>query len=199
MLKKETSRAPEPPEPLRKSQRTRAAILDAARRLFAERGPAGTTVRDIAAAAGADPALVVRYFGSKEALFVAATHFELHLPDLDAGAPGSEGETLVRHFFEVWEHGPSAPAMTILLRSAVADAAAAETMRQVFAQQLMPAVRRSCPGPDASRRAGLIASQMLGVALCRYILKIPAMATASPDDLVPLLAPVLQRYLTQPV
>ena len=65
-----------------KSQRTKAAILKAAQQLFADQGYERATVRDIAARAAIDPAMVIRYFGSKEGLFAQATAFDLKLPDL---------------------------------------------------------------------------------------------------------------------
>ena len=74
---------------LKKSDRTRAAIIDAARRLFAEAGYDRTSIRDIAAVAGADPALVIRYFGSKDQLFAQAAEITLRLPDLSA-VPAAE-------------------------------------------------------------------------------------------------------------
>src|SRR4051812_7837944 len=87
-----------PAAPPRKSDRTRSAILDAARRQFAERGYDATTVRDIAAEADIDPALVIRYFGSKDDLFVLAAHLELKLPPLDQVPRAAIGEALVRRF-----------------------------------------------------------------------------------------------------
>src|ERR1700755_154838 len=86
-----------------KSHRTKAAILKAAQELFAEQGYERATVRDIAARAAIDPAMVIRYFGSKEGLFAQATAFDLKLPDL-AGIPTDEiGATLVAHFIDIWE------------------------------------------------------------------------------------------------
>src|SRR3954449_8695645 len=86
-----------------KSQRTRAAILQAAQELFATHGYERTTVRDVAARAAIDPAMVMRYFGSKEGLFARATAFDLELPDLTQVARARIGETLVGHFVEIWE------------------------------------------------------------------------------------------------
>jgi AcrR family transcriptional regulator len=180
----------------KKSDRTRASLLEAARALFAERGYEGTTVRDVAAVAAVDPALVIRYFGSKEELFVRATEFELQLPDMAAQKTGKEGEVLVRHFFETWELRESATAMTILLRSAIGNEAAADKMREMFAQQVLPAVARTGSRSTAPMRAGLIASQLLGLALCRYVLKIPGVSTATPEELVTSVAPTIQRYLS---
>jgi AcrR family transcriptional regulator len=195
--RKSAPAGPEPEAtPLRKSERTRASILQAARTLFAERGYDGTTVRDVAACAGVDPALVIRYFGNKEELFVRAAEFELQLPDIAAMKGGRQGEVLVRHFFEIWERGPSATAMTILLRSAITNEAAAEKMRAMFTQQVLPAVARNGPRGTAPMRAGLVATQLLGMALCRYVLKIPGVVMAEPEELVAALAPTIQSYLS---
>jgi AcrR family transcriptional regulator len=198
MLKNNPGGSPEAPAapPLKKSDRTRAAILEAARALFAERGYEGATVRDVAARAVVDPALVIRYFGNKEALFVSAMDFELRLPDVAAAKAGHEGEALVRHFFEIWEQGPTATGMTILLRSAITNEAAAEKMREVFREQVMSAVARSVPRTAAPMRAGLVATQLLGLALCRYVLKLPGIATAPPEELVAAVAPTIQAYLS---
>lgn len=199
MLKNSSAGKPAPSEaaPLKKSDRTRASILEAARTLFAERGYESTTVRDIASTAGADPALVIRYFGSKEDLFVRATEFELRLPDVSAMKAGSEGEMLVRHFFEIWDKGASATSMVILMRSAITNEAAADKMRELFQQQVLPAVARNGPRATAPMRAGLIATQLLGLALCRYVLKIPGIATAAPEKLVAAVGPAIQGYLSR--
>lgn len=180
--------------PLKKSDRTRAAILDAARRLFAERGHATTTIRDIAAEAGIDPALVMRYFGSKDELFVRAAEFELNLPALDKLDRSQVGEELLRHFLAVWE-GPNANnGMAVLLRSATSNEISADKMREVFAAQVLPGVARLGSRATAGQRAGLVASQLLGLALCRYVLKIPPVAAMPIEDLVRHVAPTVQRY-----
>ena len=99
----------------RKSDRTRAAILDAAQKLFAQHGHDRTTVRDIAAKASIDPALVIRYFGSKDELFVRAAAFDLRMPDLSKVKRSQIGDTLIRRFLEL---GEGFTGMTVLLRSA---------------------------------------------------------------------------------
>ena len=88
-----------------KSDRTRAAILAAARELFAAQGYERTTVRDVAAKAEIDPAMVIRYFGSKDGLFARAAVFDLRLPDLGAIERAELGPVLVGHFLDVWEEG----------------------------------------------------------------------------------------------
>lgn len=180
--------------PQRKSDRTRAAILDAARRLFAERGHGATTIRDIAAEAGIDPALVMRYFGSKDELFVRAAEFELKLPALDKVDRDKVGEALLRHFLGVWEGPQANQGMAVLLRSAASNEMSADKMREVFAAQVLPALARIGSRATAGRRAGLVASQLLGLALCRYVLVIPPVAQMAFEDLVRHVAPTVQRY-----
>ena len=178
----------------RRSDATRAAILQAARERFAADGYERATIRAIAADARIDPSMVMRYFGSKEALFAAAAVFDLRLPDLSALPPGRLGEALVAHFLDRWEEDET---MVALLRAAVTQPAAAERLRQIFVTQLVPAMR-TLPGrarTDLPERAGLVASQMLGLALTRYVLKLPAVAGLSREAIVSWVGPTVQRYL----
>ena len=182
----------------RRSEDTRARILAAARRWFAEEGYERATIRGIAAAAVADPALVLRYFGSKEGLFAAAAAFDLRLPDLGDVPRAELGAALVRHFLARWEGNPNDAALQILLRAAATNAPAAARMREVFTCQVLPAVARVAPPGEAERRAGLIASQMLGLALCRYILGLPGVAALDAEETAAWLGPTVQRYLVSP-
>jgi AcrR family transcriptional regulator len=182
----------------RRSEDTRARILAAARRWFAEEGYERATIRGIAAAAVADPALVLRYFGSKEGLFAAAAAFDLRLPDLDDVPCAELGLALVRHFLTRWEGNPNDTALQILLRAAATNAPAAARMREVFTCQVLPVVARVAPPGEAERRAGLIASQMLGLALCRYILGLPGVAALEAEETAAWLGPTVQRYLVSP-
>jgi AcrR family transcriptional regulator len=174
-----------------KSDRTRAAILEAARELFATEGYERTTVRDVAAKASIDPALVIRYFGSKEALFVRAADIELRMPDL-AAATGSRGEAIVRHFLSIWEGEGGNPGMTILLRSAASNPVAAEKLRDVYAQQVLPALGRAGGDPG---RAGLVSSQLLGLAFCRYVFELPPVVAMPVERVVREVGATVQRYL----
>jgi AcrR family transcriptional regulator len=178
----------------RRSDGTRAAILAAARGRFATDGYARSTIRAIAADAGIDPSMVMRYFGSKEGLFAAAADFELRLPD-PAGMPREHvGRLAAEYFFTRWEDDGSLQA---LLRVGTTNEAAAERLRQIFAQQLAPMVAAVAPpGADVAVRAGLVASQVLGVALTRYVLRLPPVADLPADELVRWVGPTLQRYLT---
>lgn len=180
----------------RRSDATRAAILEAARRRFAEDGYRKATIRAIAADAGIDPSMVMRYYGNKDGLFDAALDVDLALPDLGAADPDSVGGLLAARFLELWEQPPTSEILLTLMRSALTDEAVAERTRRIFAQQLMPAVLRFGDPADAPHRAGLIASQILGLALCRYVLRLPPVVALTHEQIVAEVGPTVQRYLT---
>ena len=183
-------------EKTRKSDRTRATILKAAQELFAELGYERTTVRDIAARAAIDPALVMRYFGSKDALFARATAIDLKLPDLTKTAPAQFGDTLIRHFLDIWEGLSSTGILTMLLRTSASDEDVAAKMRNVFAGQVLPMLARVADPAEGATRAGLIATQLLGLALCRYVLKVPPVVAMTPERIIASFGPLLQRHIT---
>lgn len=184
-----------PPAPAtRRSEATKAAILAAAREQFAASGYQGATIRGIASAAGVDPALVMRYFGNKEQLFAVAAAFDLRLPDLSGLPRRSVGCALVEHFLDRWEQDET---LIALLRTAATDAAAATQLRNLFATQMAPMVAKLADEPRAAAaaRAGLIATQMLGLALCRYILVLPPVTSMKRPELVRRIGATVQSYL----
>ena len=179
-----------------KSDRTRATILAAAQKLFAEQGYERTTVRDIAAIAKIDPALVIRYFGSKDELFARVAVFDLKLPDLSKADRSKIGEMLVRHFLSLWEGENANGGLPIMLRSAASNEVAAKKLRDVFVGQVMPTLSRAGDPSDARERAGLVSSQLLGLALCRYVLKLPPVVGLSRERIVRDVGQTIQRYVT---
>src|SRR6188474_2527432 len=181
----------------RRSDATRAAILAAAREQFASGGYQAATIRSIAAAADIDPAMVMRYFGNKEGLFAAAAEFDLQLPDLGGVPRKAVGAALVDHFLDRWEGDES---LMALLRTAVTNEAAAERMRAIFATQLAPVIARLSgeARPAVAVRAGLIASQILGLALCRYVLKLPPVVALKRPAILAHVGPTVQSYLFDP-
>jgi AcrR family transcriptional regulator len=180
--------------PARRSDASKAAILAAARVQFAASGYQGTTIRAVAAHAGIDPAMVMRYFGNKEGLFAAAAEFDLQLPDLSALPRGTLGVALVTHFLERWEGDE---ALMALLRAAVTIEVAAARMQAIFAAQVAPAIAKLTrePRATAAARAGLIASQLLGLALCRYVLKLPPVVGLKRAEVVRRVGATVQAYL----
>ncbi|MFK4597370.1 TetR/AcrR family transcriptional regulator [Streptomyces pristinaespiralis] len=188
-----TTEAPGAP---RRSDATRAAILEAARERFAADGYERATIRAIARDAGIDPSMVMRYYGNKEGLFAAASEFDLRLPELGALPARHAGAALVTHFLDRWEQDE---VLTALLRAAVTNEVAAERARAIFRDQLGPVALALCPDPsEAPRRAALIASQIVGMAMARYVLRFPPAVEMTHDEVVGWLAPTVQRYLTEP-
>ena len=182
--------------PPRRSDHTRAAILAAARERFASDGFERATIRAIAADARIDPSMVMRYYGNKEGLFAAAAEFDLGLPDLGEVPASALGERLAGHFLHRWDGDGT---LVALLRAAATQEAAADRMRAIFASQLGPVVAGVVPAPaEAAERAGLVATQILGFALCRFVLRLPPVAALDRDEAIAWLGPTLQRYLTGP-
>ena len=169
-------------------------ILAAAKQRFAESGYERATIRAIAADANIDPSMVMRYFGNKDQLFASAADFDLQLPDFSSAKRDQMGGQLVTYFMDRWERDE---ALVVLLRSSTTNAEAAQRMQEIFAGQLLPAIAK-INSSDAPRRAGLIATQVLGLALCRYVLRLPPVVAMSHDEVVAWLGPTIQRYLEGP-
>jgi AcrR family transcriptional regulator len=182
-----------------RSQPTRDAVLAAARRAFAARGYERTTVRAIAADAGVDASMVIRYYGSKDDLFRAATETDLALPDLSRVPAADRGTVLAQRFVELWDDPETGEVLTVLLRSAPTSAGAAERIRDTFTGQVLAMVRRAGADADVdlTARAAALGSFMLGSALARYVLELPPLATAPADEVVAVMAPVIDAILAR--
>jgi AcrR family transcriptional regulator len=179
---------------VRNAQETRADILKAARVRFGSDGYERTTLRTVAADVGVDPALVIRYFGSKQDLFAAAAEFTLNLPDLSTVNPDDVADALLPSFFAVWEEDTT---FVALLRAAMTSPTAADTMRQVFATQVAPKLAAITPDHPAER-AGLMGAFVIGLATTRYVLANPAVADLSHDELIRWAGPVIRQLLIGP-
>ncbi|MEU0210550.1 TetR family transcriptional regulator [Streptomyces canus] len=180
----------------RRSDATRTAILAAARERFAADGYERATIRAIAKDARIDPSMVMRYYGNKEGLFAAAVSVELELPEPGSLPRHDIGRALVTRFLDLWEENE---VLTALLRVGATNQAGAERMQGVFREQVMPVALRVCPDPEqAPARAALAATQLLGLALTRYVLRFPPTVALTREEIVAWLAPTVQRYLTAP-
>lgn len=184
-------------------QDTRGAILGAARHAFARSGFAGTSVRAIAAEAGVDPALVHHYFGNKRRLFLVTVALPPELPELveqvaAAGLPGL-GERVVQTVLGLWD-SELQPGLVATLRTALAEPAMARSLAEFLSLEVLGRVLQptGLSEPEASRRAGLVASQLLGLIIGRYLLRLPALVERPAAELVAEVGPTLQRYLEQP-
>jgi AcrR family transcriptional regulator len=184
---------------------TREAILDAARRVFAEHGYQRATVRGVAELAGVDPALVHHYFGkgeapTKQVLFVAAVQLPVNpverLSAVLADDPERIGPRLTGVFLSVWDHATNASPMLALVRSAVADEQAAAMLREFITEEVLGRIARELGSPDAELRATLVGSQLIGLMMARYIVKVEPLASAPAAQVAAAIGPTLQRYLT---
>ncbi|MFJ1564802.1 TetR/AcrR family transcriptional regulator [Streptomyces erythrochromogenes] len=180
---------------------TQERIRLAAREVFAERGYDKTSVRGIAKVAGVDPALVHHYFGSKDDLFAAAIEISMEpamvVPALIGEGPEGIGERLARYFLGVWENPVTRAPLLAVIRSALTHEAAAKVLRGLVLRRLLERVAADLDVPDPTFRAELAASHMVGIAILRYVLQVEPLASADPEDIVALVAPTLQRYLTE--
>ena len=197
-------RDPRPARPRgrrRTGEDTRGALIAAARDAFAQHGYEGATVRGIAGRAGVDPAMVNHWFGGKEALFTAALDIPFDpaqvLPELLDGDPGRIGERVVRRFVGLWDATGGAP-LAALVRSVAGHEAAARMLREFVTRVLL--VRLAAVAPDRPElRATLVGSQLIGLGMARYVVRIEPLASAPVDEVVAAVAPTVQRYLTGPL
>jgi len=179
---------------------TREAILAAARGAFAELGYDRATMRGIAADAEVDPALVIHFFGGKEALFEAALELPVRPAEIfargAAAGPDRLGATVVRTFLEAWEPPETRVRLMAMLRSALTNDAAMGMIRDLLVREVFGPITRALGVPDAQLRATLVGSQFVGLAIMRYIARLEPLASASVDELVAAVGPTVQRYLT---
>ncbi|MEV4253181.1 TetR family transcriptional regulator [Spirillospora sp. NPDC049652] len=176
---------------------TREQILAAAREMFADKGFDGASLRGIARAAGVDPALVHHYFGNKEGVFVAAMRFPVNpaelLPKVMSVEPDRVGEQFAREFIAIWDDPEKRAPIVAMLRTAMTNERAAALMREFITSALLERVAAARDVPLLRLQAAV--GQLVGVMIVRHVIQVQPLASASPEELVELIAPTLQRYL----
>lgn len=181
---------------------TRQAILDAARARFAEHGYGATTIRTVAEDAGVDASLVMQFFRSKEELFAAVMSLSpVALEKLSTAFDGPDdgiGERVVRAFLSTWEGEPelSEPLMATLRGAIVNERARAQLSDFIQGRLLEGAAATSGDTADATLRAGLAASMLVGLVVGRRVVGVPVLANAEVEQMVSLVAPAIQSVLT---
>jgi AcrR family transcriptional regulator len=182
------------------NQDTRGEIITAARHAFAAKGFAGASMRAIAAEAGVDAALIHHYFDSKQQLFLATVALPLGLPEIvervAAGDRRDLGERLVRTVLGVWDSDLQ-PSLVAAIRTTLTDPALTRSVGEFFTLEVVGHVLRrdDLPPVEANRRAGLVASQILGLLIGRYVLQLPVLVNRRTEDLVTEIGPTIQRYV----
>jgi AcrR family transcriptional regulator len=191
----DTSEVALPREERRK--RTEAAILDAARELFAEVGFEKTTIRSVAAKAGIDPALVMQYYGNKEGLFAAAARWHVDQERIISATLAEIPHTALDDLLAAFEEPETRDATIALFRNCLTHDSALHIVRDEVLCESQEAIAKTIGGDDAELRAGLLAATLMGLTLARYLLQIPAVKAATREDLERVLLPALTE-LVQP-
>jgi AcrR family transcriptional regulator len=179
---------------------TRSDILAAAQTEFAAKGYDGTTIRAVGAAAGVDPALVHHFFGSKDDLFLAALEIPFDprvvIPGVVAAGADGLGVRLIETFLSIWEDPKARMPLLAVVRSGLASESSGNLLADGMLRMIFPPVAQALGTPDAQLRVQLVASQLLGLVVARYVLALEPLASLPPEEVVRLLGPTLQRYLT---
>ncbi len=179
---------------------TRGEIVQAARESFADKGFAATSIRAVARRAGVDAALVHHYFDSKDELFIEAMAIPVDPRRIAAqivdGPLEDIGRRIATAFLGVWESPDGQQRMKALFRSVVTSDEVARMMREGITQMIIQPVSQVLDVPDAQLRVGLVASQLVGAAIVRYLVGLEPVASIDVETLIDRLAPVLQLHLT---
>ncbi|MFI6603971.1 TetR family transcriptional regulator [Nonomuraea sp. NPDC050536] len=178
---------------------TRDAIMEAAVGSFTAKGYAQTTIRGVARTAGVDPALVMHFFGSKDGLFASAIRQSMPIEGLAASFDGDLGDLglrLATRYLSLWDDPERGARMAAILHAAAATPAAADLLKELMRQELVRPLATLLEPEHAESRALLAATQLIGVAMLRYVLRMEPLTSMPTDQLAATIAPTLQRYLT---
>ncbi|MGP4020230.1 TetR/AcrR family transcriptional regulator [Saccharopolyspora sp. 5N708] len=191
-------------EPKRRGRRrsgadTKAALLDAAREVFSEQGYDAATVRAIASKAGVDPAMVNHWFGGKEGLFTAAVSIPINpaevVPQLLEGDPQQLAERLLHRFLTVWDNVGGGQ-FAALMRSIATNENAVRMLREFIQSVLFTRLVKALDVDQPELRTALCGTQIVGLGMARYVVRLEPLASADHDVVVATIGPNLQRYLT---
>ncbi|UZX05367.1 TetR/AcrR family transcriptional regulator [Arthrobacter sp. CDRTa11] len=193
-------------DPARRGRRggataSRTHILNTARRLFAEHGFEGTSLRQVAREAEVDPAMIHHFFKGKDELFALSVALPADpakvLEGVDRYEPGQRAEAIVWAVLRLWE-SPAQHSLVAFLRGTIGSKAKTLLLREMVTRTILSRIMAGVPGApqDVALRANLVATQMVGLMLVRYVVRLEPLASASPEDVVALIAPNVQHYLT---
>jgi len=178
---------------------TRSSIVAAAATEFARDGYDSTSMRGIARAAAVDPALVRHYFTSKADLFAEAIAAPMR-PDRMvkralAGPRDQVGVNLVRYLVETLDQPGASDRVIRMLHTALGQEFAARMLRQFIIREVLKRIAKELGEKDSELRASFAATQVVGLVVARYGIRIEPLASASPDEVVNRIGPVVQWHL----
>jgi AcrR family transcriptional regulator len=182
---------------------TREAIRAAARTQFAEQGYDRTSMRSVALQAGVDPTLVSHFFGSKQRLFAEVMQLPFDpavvIPRILDGDPAAIGTRLATFLLTVLGTPEGHARLTGLMRAAASEDAAAAVVRDRVTREILAPLAAGLGSDRAQLRGSLAGSQVVGMVMARYIVRIEPLASLPPEHVVAVIGPTLQRYLTDPL
>jgi AcrR family transcriptional regulator len=186
---------------------TRSEIVEAAKRVFAAKGYDGASLRAVAREAEVDPALVHHYFDGKAALFVAAMALPFDPRSVpmheDPGASSTgPGTMVITGFLSMWDRAEgTGSSFASCVAGMAASASVADAMREFVAERVWErSPVNEGEGEDRTRqRRSLVASQLMGLAFIRYILRVPPISTTTPEEIARWAGPTLDRYMVGPI
>lgn len=178
---------------------TRAAIIVAARGQFAAKGYDKASIRGIARDAGVDPALVHHYFAGKAQLFAETVDLSVDptvvVGRIFEGDPARLGWRVIETFLLLWDPPERRQVLVALLRSSMTSDEGARALREFLNREIFGRIAVATGVPDPQLRGSLAGAQMLGMAVMRYVLKVPALVDAPNAVIVERLGPILQAHL----
>ncbi|WP_458106962.1 TetR family transcriptional regulator [Arthrobacter sp. R3-55] len=180
---------------------SREGILAAARKLFADQGFEGTSLRQVAREASVDPAMLHHFFGGKDELFAACVELPVDpaevLSGIEAMDPAARAEAIARAVLRLWE-SPAQHGLVAFVRGTIGSTAKTALLREMVNRTIISRIIAGMPGPagELRLRGNLVATQVVGLMLVRYVIRLEPLASADPEDVVRLVTPTLQRYLS---
>ncbi|HSD25301.1 MAG TPA: TetR family transcriptional regulator [Solirubrobacterales bacterium] len=175
-------------------------ILEAARELFLQRGYEGATLRAIAKKAGVDASLIVHFFGNKVGLFAAAIEWphdpDVEIPKLLRDGRGRVGHNLVGLLVGTWDREGGRNPILTMIRASMAEPEIADLLRNFLRERLYAPLFEALGSDRPDLRSNLLATQMIGLGMIRYVQRFEPLASANPADVIAWVGPSAQRYLT---
>ncbi len=181
---------------------TREEILAVARRRFLAEGYQRVTLRSVAAEAGVDAALISHFFGSKSGLFGATMQLSVNPAEVIAmvvqGPLAGLPTRLLTALVTTWDDPARGAGLRAMAEAATREPEVNRLLRELVEQEIMARLAERIGGPDATRRAGMVICQVMGIVFARYVIGIEPLASMPADELVARAAPAVRAVLLGP-
>jgi AcrR family transcriptional regulator len=181
---------------------TREDILRVARRRFLADGYERVTLRSVAAEAGVDVALISYFYGSKSGLFGATMRISANparlIEQATHGDLASLPDRLLTKLVTTWDDPDVGAGLRAMAEAATREPEVSRVLREMVQTEIVARIAERVGGTDATARAGVVASQALGIIFGRYVLRIEPLVSMPADELVARVAPAMRAALSGP-